>query len=71
MSVTNKLLHDKIQMQIYALAGSSDWYNCIGTTHAWVGLAATMNKSHGAQQDNSARIANYLGKAHDSSSTGR
>ena len=26
-----------------------------------------MNKSHGAQQDSSARIANNLGEAHDSS----
>ena len=25
-------------------------------------LAATINKSHGAQQDSSARIANYIGK---------
>ena len=45
-----------------------------GTTvlyHSWAGLAATMNKSHCAQQDSSACIANYLGKAHDSSPTER
>ena len=67
-SVTNELLHSKIPMQMYALGAQS------GTTvlyHSWAGLAATMNKSHGTQQDSSARIANYLGKAHDSSPTGR
>ena len=53
---------------MYALGAQS------GTTvlyHPWVGLAATMNKSHGAQQDSSARIANNLGKVRDSSPTGR
>ena len=66
MSVTNELLHSKIPMQMYALGAQS------GTTvlyHSWAGLAATMNKSHGAQQDSGARIANYLGKAHESSPT--
>ena len=69
MSETNELLQSKIPMQMYALGAQS------GTTvlhHSWrAGLAATMNKSHGAQQDSSARIANNLGKAHDSSPTGR
>ena len=53
---------------MYALRAQS------GTTvlyHSWAGLTATMNKSHGAQQDSSARLANNLGKAHDSRSTGR
>ena len=54
----------KFSMQMYALGPQS------GTTvlyHSWAGLVATMSKSHGAQQDSSARIANKLGKAHDSS----
>ena len=67
------LLHSKIPMQMYALRPQS------GTTvlyHSWAGLVATMSKSHGAQQDSSARIANYIlfifiGKARDSSPTGR
>ena len=44
-SVTNELLHGKFPMQMYALGAQS------GTTvlyHSWAGLAATMNKSHGA-----------------------
>ena len=59
MSVTNELLHGKIPMQMYALGAKS------GTTvlyHSWAGLAATINKYHGAQQDSSARIANYLNR---------
>ena len=58
----------KFPMQMYALRAQS------GTTvlyHSWAGLVATMNKSHGAQQDSSARIANNLGKTHDSSPTRR
>ena len=44
-------------MQMYALGAQN------GTTvlyHSWAGLAATMNKSHGTQQDSSPRIANYF-----------
>ena len=55
-------------MVLYALVARS------GTTvlyHSWAGLAVNMNISHGAQQDNSACIANYLDKAHDGSPTGR
>ena len=55
MSVTNELLHGKIPMQMYALGAQS------GTTvlyHSWASLAATMNKSHGTQQDSGACIAN-------------
>ena len=61
MSVTNELLHSKLPMQMYALraqSGTNELYN------SWAGQAATMNKSHGAQQDSSICIANYLGKAH-------
>ena len=61
MSVTNELLLGKFPMQMYALGAQS------GTTvlyHSCAGLAATMNKSQGAQQDSSACIANYLGLGH-------
>ena len=65
MSVTNELLCSKIPMQMYALGAQS------GTTVLYDSWPATMNKSHGAHQDSSARIANYLGKAHYSSPTRR